>query len=408
MKILVINCGSSSLKFQLIDICQIEVKENLLAKGLIEKIGKPDSAFKCTTGIGDPYREERPIPDHKAAIQTAFDFLLGKGIIQNSAEIEGVGHRVVHGGEHFRESVLINEAVENAIQEFAELAPLHNPHNLAGYRAARELLPAVPQVAVFDTAFHHTIPERAYLYAIPYQYYEKDRIRRYGFHGTSHRYISQKFAQINRSNPRAWKLITCHLGNGCSISAVVRGRSLDTSMGFTPIEGLIMGTRSGDVDLGVILYLIKHHQFGPGELEEMLNKESGLIGISGISNDMRDLLRQRKARDKRAQLAVNMFCYHARKYIAAYMSVLRGAHAIIFAGGIGENSPEVRARICSGLRSFGVVLDRDLNKSALGIEREISSEESRTKVWVIPTNEELLIARDTVRCISKPRSGERM
>ena len=401
MKILVINCGSSSLKFQLIEIVRIEENETLLAKGLVEKIGKQDSTFKCTIGKSEPpYNLAKPIPDHKAAVDTAFEVLLGKGVIQNKAEINGVGHRVVHGGEHFRESVLIDAKVENAIQECSELAPLHNPHNLAGYRAVRDLLPAVPQVAVFDTSFHQAIPKKSYLYAIPYEYYEKDRIRRYGFHGTSHRFISQRFAQINRTNLPAWKLITCHLGNGCSVCAVVRGRSLDTSMGFTPIEGLIMGTRSGDVDLGVILYLIKHHKFGPGELEELLNQESGLLGISGISNDVRDLMRRRKEGDKRAQLAIDMFCYRARKYLGSYMAVLRGAHAIIFAGGIGENSPEVRAQICGGLQSLGVILDRDLNRSTVGVEGEISRAESRTKVWVIPTNEELLIARDTFRCIA--------
>ena len=399
MKILVINCGSSSLRFQLIDITEIEAQEELLAKGLVENIGKPDSWFHCTFKAGDPVNLKKEIPDHKAAVEAAFDFLLSSGVLQSKAEIEGVGHRVVHGGEHFRESVRIDPDVEKAIQECSELAPLHNPHNLAGYRAVRALLPGIPEVAVFDTSFHHTIPPKAYVYAIPYEYFEKDRVRRYGFHGTSHRYVSRRFAQIHRTAPRAWKLITCHLGNGCSVCAVVRGRSLDTSMGFTPVEGLIMGTRSGDLDLGVVLYLIHHYRFDREELEEMLNQNSGLLGISGISNDMRDLLRQRKAGDKRAQLAVNMFCYRVRKYLGAYLAALHGAHSMVFTGGIGENSPEIRAQICSGLKNLGVVLDSNLNRSTLGVEGEISTSQSPTKIWVIPTNEELLIARDTARCI---------
>lgn len=399
MKILVINCGSSSLRFQFIDIDQIEVRENLLVKGLIDRIGKPDSAITCSIKDGRRYHQQKSISNHNVAVESAFEFLLVSGIIQNVNDIEGVGHRVVHGGEHFRQSVLIDPEVEKAIEESEELAPLHNPHNLAGYRAVRALLPSVPEVAVFDTSFHHTIPPKAYMYAIPYQYYENERVRRYGFHGTSHRFVSRRFAQINRTNPQASKLITCHLGNGCSVCAIDRDRSVDTSMGFTPIEGLVMGTRSGDVDLGVILYLLNHHRYSPEELGEILNLESGMSGVSGISNDMRDLLEQRQKGNERAQLAVDMFCYRVRKYLGAYMAVLQGAHAIIFAGGIGENSPEVRAQICRGLEPLGIDLDFNLNLSVVGSEGEISAANSAVKVWVIPTDEELLIARDTVRCI---------
>jgi acetate kinase len=254
-------------------------------------------------------------------------------------------------------------------------------------------------VAVFDTAFHSMLPPRAYLYAIPYEYYDLEKVRRYGFHGTSHRYVSRRFAQIHRTTPGYWKLITCHLGNGCSLCAVDRGRSIDTSMGFTPVEGLVMGTRSGDVDPGIVLYMMNRHGCNAEQIENLLNQQSGLLGVSGSSNDMRDLLRLREQGDRRARLAVDIFCYRVRKYIGAYLAVLRDAHAIIFAGGIGENSAEIRGEICGGLRNLGVVLDPKLNRSTLGVECEISAAESHTKIWVIPTNEELLIARDTVRII---------
>jgi acetate kinase len=399
MKILVINCGSSSLRFQFIDIGRIEREEKLLARGLIERIGKPDSSFKAWVDSGEHHHQGKPIPDHKAAVETAFGFLCNGGVIRDLADIEGVGHRIVHGGEHFRASIRINPEVEAAIRGVSDLAPLHNPHNLAGYLAVRDLLPSVPQVAVFDTAFHSMLPPRAYLYAIPYEYYEQEQVRRYGFHGTSHRYVSRRFAQIHRTTPGYWKLITCHLGNGCSLCAVDRGRSIDTSMGFTPVEGLVMGTRSGDVDPGIVLYLMNHHGRNAGQIETLLNQQSGLLGVSGSSNDMRDLLRRREEGDRRARLAVDIFCYRVQKYIGAYLAVLRDAHAIIFAGGIGENSAEVRAEICGGLRNLGVVLDPKLNRSTLGVEGEISAAESHTKIWVIPTNEELLIARDTVRII---------
>jgi acetate kinase len=389
MKILVINCGSSSLKFQLIDIVEIEKSETLLAKGLVDKIGKEDSSAACNA-----VHVDKSIPNYRAAIEAAFELLLQVGAIKSKAEVDGVGHRVVHGGDKFRESVLIDATVENAIEQYSELAPLHNPHNLNGIRAARDLLPDAPQVAVFDTAFHHTIPPKAYIYAIPYQEYARDRVRRYGFHGTSHRYICSRFAAIQQSSPQSWNLITCHLGNGCSLCAIERGRSIDTSMGFTPIEGLVMGTRSGDVDLGVVLYMMNHYRLNHDQIEDILNRQSGLLGVSGISNDMRDLFEKRSS-DERANLAIQMFCYRTTKYIGSYLAALPQVHAIIFSGGIGENSYPVREEICTGLQSLGVVLDPDLNRKMVGLEGEISAAESQIKIWVIPTNEELLIARDT-------------
>jgi acetate kinase len=399
MKILVINCGSSSLKFQLLDIDRIEIHESMLAKGLVERIGKPNAAASFMSETGKSLHREIQIYDHRAAMEAAFEFLLGSGALESLSEIAGVGHRIVHGGEHFRQSVPIDAEVEQAIEECSVVAPLHNPHNLSGYRAARDLLPSVPHVAVFDTAFHATLPPKAYLYAVPYEYYKKDHVRRYGFHGTSHRYVSQRFAQMQGISLLSLKLITCHLGNGCSLCAIDSGQSVDTSMGFTPVEGLVMGTRSGDIDPGAVLYLQSRHQCSPEQFEDILNQQSGLYGISGTSNDMRDLLKRRGAGDSRAKLAVEMFCYRIQKYLGAYMAALGGVHCIIFTGGIGENAFQIRAEICNGLRSLGVLLDVEKNRSGLGVEKEISAAGSPIKVWVIPTNEELLIARDTVRCI---------
>jgi acetate kinase len=399
MKILVINCGSSSFRFQLIDIRRIDADESLLAKGLVERIGEPGSAMNFVAGAGKPLHQEVQARDHKHALGAAFDMLLRSGAMKSLGEIDGVGHRVVHGGEHFRQSVPFDSDVERAIEECSELAPLHNPHNLSGFRAARELLPAVPQIAVFDTAFHSTLPPKAYLYALPYEHYEKDKIRRYGFHGTSHRFVSQRFTRIQVAPQLPFKMITCHLGNGCSLCAIDGGRSVDTSMGFTPVEGLIMGTRSGDIDPGAVLYLLNRNRYSAGQLENMLNQQSGLYGISGDSNDMRDLLQRRESGDRRARLAVDMFCYRIQKYLGAYTAALDGVHAIIFTGGIGENAFQIREEVCDGLRFIGIRLDSGKNRAAVGIEGEISSPESTIKVWVIPTNEELMIARDTVRCI---------
>lgn len=401
MKVLVINCGSSSIRFQLLDILRVEEDEKLLVKGLIQRIGEEASSASCTTADGRSFNLEENVPDHKRAIEEVFNLLLKSGTLKTAAEIEGIGHRMVHGGEHFRASALIDASVENAIEECCELAPLHNPHNLNGYRAARELLPDVPQVAVFDTAFHATLPERAYLYAIPYETYRKDKVRRFGFHGTSHRFVSERFSHIRNDSARPWKIITCHLGNGCSITAVEGGKSVDTSMGFTPIEGLVMGTRPGDVDPGVLLYLLNRFESDIAKLDDLLNKQSGLLGLSGSSNDMRDLLQKRGEGDRRAGLAVEIFCYRIRKYIGSYMAALGGADAVIFTGGIGENAAEVREEICEGLQPLGVTLDPEKNRATLGVEAEISVSISPCMAWVIPTNEELLIARDTTRCIKK-------
>ena len=316
-------------------------------------------------------------------------------------EIEAAGHRVVHGGERFHQSVRMDEAVVREIESLSDLAPLHNPHNLKGYEAARELLPAAVHVAVFDTAFHQTLPPRAYLYGLPYVCYTRDKIRRYGFHGISHRYVSRHFAQLHAAKPEAFKLITCHLGNGCSVCAIDRGKSVDTSMGFTPLEGLVMGTRSGDLDPGAVFHLAKRDTMDMQRVDAMLNERSGLLGISGVSNDMRDLLGAREQGNPLARLAIEVFCYRVAKYIGAYFVVLGGADAIIFTGGIGENAAAIRAQICASLGALGVRLDSQKNEQPASVAREISSEAAATRLWVIPTNEELLIARDSLRCILK-------
>jgi acetate kinase len=372
MKILVLNAGSSSLKFNLFEITPETIQANseqVLAKGEAERVA----------GMSD-------------ALQSVFRQI-------DIASVEAVGHRIVHGGDRFHESVIIDHEVEKEIDDLSVLAPLHNPHNLEAYRAARAHLPNVPQVAVFDTAFHHTLPPRAYVYGLPYEYLTEKKIRRYGFHGISHRYVSWRFAQLHGKKRGDYRMITCHLGNGCSVCAIDRGKSIDTSMGFTPLEGLIMGTRSGDVDSGAVLHLITHEREDPSQLLLVLNGASGLKGISGISNDMRDLLREEAAGSERAALAVDAFCYRVRKYIGMYLAAMNGADALIFTGGIGENAAVVRARICEGLGNLGIALDPALNENASREPREIGG--SKIPVWVVPTDEELLIARDTLRCILK-------
>jgi acetate kinase len=363
MNILVLNAGSSSLKFQLFD-----GREQVLAKGEIERV----------TSMAD-------------ALKSVFERV-------DVASVDAVGNRVVHGGDRFHESVIIDDEVEKHIEELCALAPLHNPHNLEAYRAARAHLPNVPQVAVFDTAFHHTLPPRAYIYGLPYEYLTEKKIRRYGFHGISHSYVSWRFAQLHGNQPRDYRMITCHLGNGCSVCAIEHGQSIDTSMGFTPLEGLIMGTRSGDVDGGAVLYLIAHVCPDPAQLLHVLNSASGLKGISGISNDMRDLLREASAGNERAELAIDAFCYRVRKYIGMYLAAMNGADVLIFTGGIGENAAAIRARICEGLGNLGIAIDRELNESSARDARAIGT--SKIPVWVVPTDEELLIARDTLACIN--------
>ena len=365
MKILVLNAGSSSLKFDLFEATPDS--EKVLAKGEVERLAS----------MAD-------------AIESMFQQL-------GDVSVEAVGHRIVHGGDRFHQSVIIDAEVEKQIEDLSILAPLHNPHNLEAYRAAREHLPGAKHVAVFDTAFHHTLPPRAYAYGLPYEYLTEKKIRRYGFHGISHRYVSWRFAQLHEKTRADYKMITCHLGNGCSVCAIDHGRSIDTSMGFTPLEGLIMGTRSGDVDAGAILYLITHECIAPPLLLQALNSASGLKGLSGISNDMRDLLRESGRGNERAQLAVDAFCYRVRKYIGAYLAAMNGADVLIFAGGIGENSAAIRAQICAGLDNLGIAVDKEANERESRDPRQIGT--SPIPVWVVPTDEELLIARDTLRCI---------
>jgi acetate kinase len=365
MKILVLNAGSSSLKFELYDATPSS--ECVLMKGEVERV---------------------------ATMADAIRSMFGK---LGNVPVDAVGHRIVHGGDEFHKSVIIDDSVEKKIDELGRLAPLHNPHNLEAFRAAREHLPGATHVAVFDTAFHQTLPERAYAYGLPYEYLTAKKIRRYGFHGISHRFVSWKFAQLHKKTRADYRMITCHLGNGCSVCAIDRGKSIDTSMGFTPLEGLIMGTRSGDVDAGAILHLITNEHIEAPSLLQVLNSSSGLKGLSGISNDMRDLLREAGLGNARARLAVDAFCYRVRKYIGSYLAAMNGADVLIFAGGIGENSPAIRAEICSGLENLGIAIDATANERESGEARQIGA--SGIPVWVVPTDEELLIARDTLRCI---------
>ncbi len=408
MNILILNCGSSSVKFQIIetDLDLIEKNQDRrLASGLLERV--IGQALITLQAEGQPkIRRAEPLRDHREAINYILRWIISPEShithISSLADIHAVGHRVVHGGEKFTKSVLIDDEVIGQIEDNIELAPLHNPANLKGIIAARELLgPGVPQVAVFDTAFHSTMPETSYLYAIPYQLYRRHRIRRYGFHGTSHRYVSYRYRTLRNLSREQVNVITLHLGNGCSACAIRKGESFDTSMGFTPLEGLVMGTRVGDLDPSLIEFIRNKEGMTVREIDTMLNKQSGLLGISGLTNDMRELLdEEREKQDRRARLAIDIFCTRARKYIGAYVAELGGADAIIFTGGIGENSPIIRSRICAGLECLGVSLDEKKNLAMVqGKEGAISPDDSRMAAWVIPTNEELLIARDTVRTV---------
>ena len=408
MNILVLNTGSSSVKFQLIqtDIDLIEKNEDRrLASGIIERV--IGQALITLQAEGQPkIRKAEPIKDHRNAIDYILRWIISPeskiSNINSLADIHAVGHRVVHGGEKFTMSALITDEIIEQIEDSIELAPLHNPANLKGIMAARELLgPGVPQVAVFDTSFHSTMPETSYLYAIPYQLYRRHRIRRYGFHGTSHRYLAYRYRQIVGIDRELVNIITLHLGNGCSACAIKNGESLDTSMGFTPLEGLVMGTRGGDMDPSIIEFIRNKEGMSVREIDTMFNKQSGLLGISGLTNDMRELLAEEKEKDdRRARLAIDIFCNRAKKYIGAYIAEMGGAQAIVFTGGIGENSPNVRERICKGLEWMGLTLDSKKNNAIVnGKEGEISNNDARLKAWVIPTNEELLIARDTVRTV---------
>jgi acetate kinase len=408
MNVLVLNCGSSSVKFQLIatDLDQIAHDSDVrLAHGIVERIGGAAIVTFTTDGAA-PQRSAAPVRDTRAAVEMILRWIVsdesGIATVNSFADVHAVGHRVVHGGERFSKSVLITDDVLRGIEDGIELAPLHNPANIAGITAARASLGlGVPQVAVFDTAFHQTLPEHAYLYAVPYQLYRRHRIRRYGFHGTSHRYVAYRYRALRGIERDATNVITLHLGNGCSIAAIREGNSIDTSMGLTPLEGLVMGTRSGDVDVSIVDFIGAKEGLSTAEVESLLNKQSGLLGISGLTDDMRELLAEaHEHNDRRARLAIEIFCYRARKYVGAYLAAMNGADAIVFTGGIGENSPEIRAKICEGLSWLGVQVEPGRNAALMsGREGEISADGSRVGVFVIPTNEELLIARDTVRVV---------
>ena len=392
MKILVINCGSSSLKYQVLSM----ENELLLCKGLVERIGMDGSVIKHEKIGLDKVTKEVPMKDHKEAIAQVIDAIQNEeyGVVKSMDEIGAVGHRVVHAGEKFASSVLIDDKVIAALEECIELAPLHNPPNLYGIEACRELMPDTPMVGAFDTAFHQTMPPHAYLYAIPYEYYEKHGIRRYGFHGTSHKYVAERAASMLNVNINDLKLITCHLGNGASVSAIKHGRCIDTSMGFTPLEGLVMGTRCGDIDPAIVTYIREKENLAPGVANEILNKKSGVLGVSGVSSDFRDLEEAVAAGNTRAELALRMFAHKVRFYIGAYIAEMNGVDAIICTAGVGENDVSMRELIFNDMGNLGIKLDLIKNK-VRGKETFISKEDSKVKLILIPTNEELMIARDT-------------
>ncbi len=404
MKIFVLNCGSSSIKYQLFDM----KKETVLARGRVERIGMDTAVLSHRTTGKEEVKQVASILEHTAAIKKVLAVLTDPkaGAIQSVDEITAVGHRVVSGGEHFSESVLITDEVKAVIKQCFDLAPLHNPPNLMGINAMESILPEVPQVAVFDTAFHSSMPPYAFLYAIPYILYKRYRIRRYGFHGTSHKYVTMRAAQLMKRPVEDLKIISCHLGNGASITAVKGGKSVDTTMGFTPVEGLMMGTRSGDLDPGALLYVMSRESLGVGEANAMLNKHSGLIGVSGISSDMRELEEEMAAGNQRARDAFDMFVYRIRKYIGAYAAAMGGVDAVVFTAGVGENSPAVREQVCRHLECLGIEFDDEKNKNSEK-EKEISKPSSKVKVFVIPTNEELVIARDTMEVAARVTESRR-
>ena len=407
MQILVLNVGSSTLKFQLVRTDAERIAANTderLARGQIERIGG-EAVLTLRAGDGRPVRSAAPLRSHAAGVDHVLRWLTGPesgGVLPAIGDIGAVGHRVVHGGERFTRSTLVDDDALRELEGTFDLAPLHNPHNVRGIHAARAALgPGVPQVAAFDTAFHHTMPEQAYLYALPYQYYRRYRVRRYGFHGTSHRYVAHRYRQLTGRTREGTRIVTLHLGNGCSACAIAGGDSIDTSMGFTPLEGLAMGTRSGDLDPAILDYVAGKEGLSLPQMEAVLNTQSGLLGLSGLTADMRELLAEAaEHQDRRARLAVDVFCYRARKYVGAYLAALGGADAVVFTGGIGENAAEVRAAIAAGLGWFGAEIDPARNLAATGgQEGRIDREGGRLELWVIPTDEELLIARDTYRVV---------
>ncbi len=401
MKILVINCGSSSIKYQLYDMAD----ESIIAKGIVERIGEEQSRFEQTSATGE-IALDVAAPDHHAAMRIVRDQLLAKdgGVLATEDDVEAVGHRVVHGGEAFIKSRLICGEVIATIKEYFSLAPLHNPPNLAGIEAAKKYFPQAPHVAVFDTAFHQTMPETAYLYALPYELYEEHRVRRYGFHGTSHRFVTLSGAEFFGKPVEEFTTITCHLGNGCSMAAVKNGKVVDTSMGMTPLEGLVMGTRSGDIDPALIFFFQRKLGMDFEAVDKMLNKASGLLGVSGVSNDLREIMAAADAGNERAQLAFDLFAYRVKKYIGAYVAVLGEVDAVLFTGGIGERAKAMRAKICEGLEPIGIELDAAANEACFAEPARITTEGSKIAAAVIPTNEELLIARDTL-AVAKGGNG---
>ncbi|RLI35150.1 acetate kinase [Candidatus Bathyarchaeota archaeon] len=401
MKVLVVNCGSSTIKYKLFDLLGGE-KLRESASGLLDRVGAEMSTLTHRRD-GDTFKLELKARDHREGLEAILKILTSGeyGVIRDLSEVYAVGHRVVHGGDSFFKSTLVTDKVLKVIKEWSEMAPLHNPANIAGIEAAMALMPDTPQVAVFDTAFHQTMPVEAYLYAIPYELYENYKIRRYGFHGTSHRYVAQKAAEVLGTDLSNLKMVTCHLGAGCSITAVKGGKSIDTSMGFTPLEGLVMATRSGDVDPSIIFFLVRRCNMTLDEVENLLNRESGLKGLSGISGDVRDLRRELDRGNKMAEIALKVFAYRVKKYIGAYTAAMGGLDAIIFTAGIGENDWRMREAICEGLEALGVEIDPEKNRAASREPRVVSRDSSKVKVLVIPTDEELAIALETISILSE-------
>lgn len=398
MKILVLNCGSSSLKYQLIDMSN----ENVLAKGLCERIGIDGSNMKHSPAGKDDYKVETPMPSHKDAVKLVLDALVdgSHGVIANIGEINACGHRVVHGGEDFAQSVVICDKVKKALETCSQLAPLHNPANIIGIEACEAQLPNVPQIAVFDTSFHQTMPEKAYLYALPYEYYEKHKIRKYGFHGTSHRYVSQEAAKLLGKPIESLKLVSCHLGNGASVCAIDGGKSVDTSMGLTPLEGLAMGTRCGDLDPAVLTFIMDKEGLSAQAVVDVFNKKSGVLGVSGVSSDFRDVESAAAGGNARAQAALDLYYYRVAKYVGEYAAAMNGVDAIIFTAGLGENSKDARAKICGYLSYLGVEVDSAKN-DVRGKAADFSADGAKVRALTIPTNEELVIARDTKELLDK-------
>ncbi len=398
MKILVLNCGSSSLKYQVLDM----TNEELIAKGLVERIGIDGSIISHEKIGNDKVKNEIPMKDHTAAISQVIKMVSDpkEGAVKDISEIAAVGHRVVHAGENYAKSVLITDEVIQALEACVPLAPLHNPANLTGINVCKDLLPEVPMVAVFDTAFHQTMPPEAYIYALPYKYYEDYSVRRYGFHGTSHFFVSQEAAKFLSKDINDLKLITCHLGNGASVTAIKNGKSVATSMGFTPLEGVAMGTRAGNIDPAIIDYLKEKEGLTAKQVTNILNKESGVLGISGVSSDFRDINDAADEGNERAQLAQKVFAFTVKSYIGSYIAQLNGVDAIVFTAGVGENDWLMRSMICENMNNLGITIDEEYNKTIRGKKTEISTKDSKVKVIIVPTNEELVIARDTLSIIS--------